>query len=284
LSLTIGSKFERNDHTGLEIQPAGRLMWTPTDRQTIWGSVARAVRTPTRIERDARANLSTVPEGVLGPLPVLVAVVGNPDLDPEELLAYEIGYRIEPRKNLSFDVAAFYNDYNLVANIPHPGFVEADPPPLHWLQDFSAADGVRGYTYGTELLVQWQPLDIWQLSAGYTWWKSEFRSRPYTEVTTPEHQVQLRSSLALTREWEFNAALYFVDGIRAIRQGSEERFPLDPYVRLDLGLTWRPSDHLEFSLWGQNLLDDQHREFSNYKSPRVVEIPRSVFGKVTWRF
>jgi len=55
-------------------------------------------------------------------------------------------------------------------------------------------------------------------------------------------------------------------------------------VRMDLGLTWRPNDHLEFSVWGQNLLDGGHPEFASYKTPNVAEVPRSIFGKITWRF
>jgi len=29
LSLTLGSKFEHNDHTGFEVQPTARFLWTP---------------------------------------------------------------------------------------------------------------------------------------------------------------------------------------------------------------------------------------------------------------
>jgi len=46
LSLTIGSKFLHNGYSGFEIEPAARLLWTPSSRQTVWGAVTRAVRTP----------------------------------------------------------------------------------------------------------------------------------------------------------------------------------------------------------------------------------------------
>jgi len=48
LHLTIGSKFEHNDFTGFEIEPSARLAWTPTEKQTVWVAVSRAVRTPTK--------------------------------------------------------------------------------------------------------------------------------------------------------------------------------------------------------------------------------------------
>ena len=50
LRLTLGSKFEQNDFTGFEVQPSARLIWLPTERSTLWGSVSRAVRTPSRLE------------------------------------------------------------------------------------------------------------------------------------------------------------------------------------------------------------------------------------------
>src|ERR1051325_9339580 len=94
LSLTIGSKFEHNDFTGFEPEPSGRLLWTPTERQTVWGSIGRAVRTPTRVERDARVNLTSfpLPDGT----PAQVSLFSNPNLDSETVLAYELGYRFEP--------------------------------------------------------------------------------------------------------------------------------------------------------------------------------------------
>ena len=44
LSLNVGSKFEHNDYTGFELQPTGRILWTPGLSTTIWGAVSRAVR------------------------------------------------------------------------------------------------------------------------------------------------------------------------------------------------------------------------------------------------
>ncbi len=52
LKLTLGSKFERNDFTGTEIQPNARLLWEMDSTQTLWGAISRAVRTPSRSNRD----------------------------------------------------------------------------------------------------------------------------------------------------------------------------------------------------------------------------------------
>ncbi|MEW6159067.1 MAG: TonB-dependent receptor, partial [Verrucomicrobiota bacterium] len=82
LRLTLGSKFEHNDYTGLEIQPNARLLWTPHRNHSVWGAVSRAVRSPARFEHDVRAWFIPPPS----------MLVGNPEFESESLLAYELGY------------------------------------------------------------------------------------------------------------------------------------------------------------------------------------------------
>ncbi len=279
LSLTVGSKFEHNDYTGFEFQPSGRLAWTPTEHQTLWASVGRAVRTPTRLERDARIDIAATPV----PGPALISNFGNPNAGSETMLAYEIGYRIEPAHNVSFDVAAFYNTYELLANLPTDVMFELDPFP-HSVQRYESLNDFSGHTCGVEVMAQWQVTNPWRLTAGYTLWKGSFPGNDYRERTSPEQQFNVRSSLSLGRNWEFNAAVYYVDRVEALTQGTLGAMKFDPVVRLDLGLNWRATENLEFSVWGQNLLDNGHPEFSGYKSSRVAEIPRTFYGKVTLRF
>jgi iron complex outermembrane receptor protein len=213
---------------------------------------------------------------------VLVSALGNPDARSEEFLTGEIGYRIEPTPRLSFDVTAFFSEFDLLIASPQSPQLVMDP--FHVLQAYNYANDVSGHTYGTEMLARWQAADCWRLTAGYSWLQTEFDGTTGTGKSNPEHQLQLRSSLELGRGWEFDAAAYFVDRIESLPQGVQNPITIGSYVRLDLGLTWKANDQLEFSLWGQNLLDDGHTEFASYKSPNTAEIPRSFFGKVTWRF
>lgn len=61
LSLILGSRFEHNRYSGFEIQPNGRLLWTPDPHHTVWASVSRAVRTPSRGEQDILYRQSVIP-------------------------------------------------------------------------------------------------------------------------------------------------------------------------------------------------------------------------------
>jgi len=47
---------------------------------------------------------------------------------------------------------------------------------------------------------------------------------------------------------------------------------------------WHASPTLDISIWGHNLLDGSHPEFTNQNSIQITEVPRTIMGKLTWRF
>jgi iron complex outermembrane receptor protein len=189
---TAGSKFERNTFAGFQCQPTGRLLWTPTARQSVWGAVSRAVRIPTASENAISVTGFTASPGVF------VQTRGNPNLAAEDVMAYELGYRAQPTDEFSLDTALFYNVYdNLVGSrtgAPIPG------PPLiipAILENVLSAE-----TYGIELAANWKLTDTWRLQANYSFLKLLVHSDPginpslerSTEGQSPQHQVYLQSS------------------------------------------------------------------------------------------
>src|SRR4051812_6669490 len=105
LRLTLGTKLEHNDYTGWEVQPNARLSWSITKKQTAWFAASRAISTPSRAEDDIRINRLAIPPGIVGPVPGLVSQFGSRDMDSKELIAFELGYRIQPHERVTFDLA-----------------------------------------------------------------------------------------------------------------------------------------------------------------------------------
>jgi len=139
LWLTVGSKFEHNSYTGWEIQPSAKLMWMPHHRHALWTGVSRAVRMPARTNSEFRINFAAYPDptGLL----TLISIFGNPDLSAEDLLAYELGYRFQPKSSLSFDVATFYNVYkDLMSTL---WTTLASPAIRGWTPDWDGGRGAR---------------------------------------------------------------------------------------------------------------------------------------------
>jgi iron complex outermembrane receptor protein len=273
LDFTLGSKFEHNEINGSEFQPGARLMWTANESQSVWASVARAVRTPTRMERalDAGMAIFTLPDDTS----VLVRYNGSPNLKPEKLIAYELGYRIKPATGLSFDIAGFYNHYD---DLIQTEFSETQPGSFEYA---NASEG--GDTYGAELLAQWQVTDCWRLTGNYSWLKASVPGEKFQSPVNPEHQFHVRSQLELADKWTLDTVGYFFHRteIKSVAAGVSH---LPGYFRFDVGLTWRPSPRMELSLWGQNLLDDGHMEFWSVKTPNTAEVPRTFFAKFTLHY
>lgn len=277
--LTIGTKFEHNDYSGVEWQPSARLLWTPDDHQSLWAAVSRAVRTPSRGDV-ANVVKMIVPETD----PLLLETVGNPDQDSEEVVTYELGYRIQPTTGISFDFATFYNDYDKL-RLSEFNEIQLNPPPEPSFLNFDVSNNLEGNSYGIEAAVDWRPLQWWRLQCAYTYLEMELKVKVDTptafiqadEKSSPGHQASLRSFLDLSDAWQLDLWLRYVDELSAI--------DIDSYIEMDARLGWRIRPNTRIELVGQNLLDSHHPEYvSQYLDTKSTEVQRCVYGRVTLEF
>ncbi len=263
LRFTIGSKIEHNSYTGFEYQPNGRITWTPGNDQTIWAAASRAVRTPARIDRDFFLYLA----------PGLPFITGNDSFRSETVIAYELGWRSQPSKDLSISLATFYNVYNNIRS------AEPGPPPFNIPITF--ANGVKGKTYGIELSATYQPNNWWNLKGGYTFLKKDLSIKPGSkdmnggtaESNDPEHQFLIQSTIELNKI-EFGTVIRYVDKL--------PKPSVPGYLETDLRIGWKLNKVLELSVVGQNLLNNRHPEYIASTPPREVE--RSIYGRIICRF
>ncbi|MEJ1965387.1 MAG: TonB-dependent receptor [Gammaproteobacteria bacterium] len=279
--LTLGTKLERDDYTGFEIQPNARLLWTPTKQLTLWGSASRAVSAPPRFYRDGRLNISAFqPAG--GPV-VEVAFLPNANLPAQSLRAFELGMRAEPAESLSVELATFYNLYDgtylPVAEAPT---FETTPVP-HVLIPWRWQPVVDYTSYGSELVLNYRPIELWRLTGAYSWLHLRGEPSGAFDHASPAHQVSIRSYSSLTTHVELNASLAWVSAIESVLQDATT-MSIPSHVRLDLGVVAHPTAAVEVGVWGQNLMDRRHAEINDLESPGVTEIPRSVLLRVTGRF
>jgi iron complex outermembrane receptor protein len=257
LRLTLGTKLEHNEYTDFEIQPSIRLAWTLTDRQTFWTAVSRAVRTPSRLDRD-------------------LVILPGPNFHSEKLLAYELGYRARPLERLSLSVATFYHDYDDLRTV--------EPAPSPGLTLGVLANGQEGESYGVELAGRYRATDRWQLQLGLTELRVDIRPKAgsanrtfgASEAADSRHRVSLRSSLDLP--W----ALQLDAGYRYVSRITNPNLAVPGYSELDLRLAWVPMPKLELSVIGQNLLHERHLEFGSAASQQAIE--RGVYAKALWGF
>jgi iron complex outermembrane recepter protein len=259
--LIVGSKFEYHQIVGLDIQPSVRGAWR-TRWCTLWASVSRAVRTPSRFDEDVRF-----------PNPTHPLVEGNPDFDSESVLAYEMGYRGQAGGSFTWDVSLYYNDYDRLRS------EERGTTPLPRI----LGNNLLAETYGAEISVKWEPVTHWRLQANYTYLHENFHlaagsrdpTMGNTEYNDPKHVATLRSSLEIRHGLEWDVSVRYVSSLPHPEQ--------DAYIEADTRLAYRFSGRWEIAVVGQNLLNPSHTEFGN-NDPSVHQVQRGFYSSLTWQF
>ena len=285
LFLTLGSKLEKNDFTGVEYQPSARLSWLVDSKQTLWTSVSRAVKTPSVGISDSQIIVAPANASPLA----VYAQTGSQGVQSEELVAYEVGYRIQPTINSSIDVSVFYNDYSKLV-LGSPGAAQGPLfSPLsfaYFVVPISPVNAGSAHSYGSEVSAKWNPTTWLDLASGYSLEQLKFdQSDPFGysfNGKSPQQQFNARATVRLPYNLEWNSAAYYVDSLTAIDPNTGAGIP--SYTRIDTGLTWHAMDNMDVSLVGQNLFDSQHQEFSGFLYQNSSQVPRTIYGNVSVKF
>ncbi|HEY9568830.1 MAG TPA: TonB-dependent receptor [Thalassobaculum sp.] len=257
VQLTLGLKYEYSSVSGGEPLPSARLAWQVNDRHMLWTAVARAVRTPSRFDRELE-------------LPGLFEAAGD-DFGSEELISYQIGYRGQPTDRLGLSATLYYHQYDelRIITVNENGLLQFD-------------NAQSGNTRGLEAWGDYHVNNRWRLAAGLNVFRKDLDLDPDAvelalnqhQGNDPEHQIFLRSSFDVTDDVEFDALFRWIDSL--------PNPDIPEYAALDLRFAWQATERVELSLVGRNLLDSEHVETGN--ADEHGEIPRSVYVGAKLRF
>jgi iron complex outermembrane receptor protein len=276
VDLTLGLKLEHNDYTGLEVEPGVRMRWSFSPDRMLWAAVSRVVRAPSRIDRDISQP---------GPDQLIVILKGGSGFVSETLIAYELGYRAQLAAGATVSLSAFYNDYDEIRST-----TTSPPDPVFGLPfPFFFENNLKARTYGLEIGATYHVRDWWRMRGSYNLLKQDIRikhggtdfNNALNETADPEQQISLRSSMDLPGNIEFDVGARWVDSLVANNAGLATVVP--SYAEMDARIAWLVSDAIELSVVGQGLLHDQHGEYRAANSPQI-DIERSVYAKIQWRF
>lgn len=268
VQFTAGLKLENNSYTGTEMLPSLRLAWKPAAAHLVWAAASRAVRAPSRIDRDLYAPPTPV---VIGGIP-RYTLAGGPDFASEVAKVYELGYRGQPAAGFSYSVTAFYQDYDKLRTV--------EPGALGLNTVF--ANKASGAVGGIEMWGSWQVTRAWRLSAGYVSqhtraypdWDSRNPAASLTLGNDPSHYWTVRSSLDIGSSQELD--------ISVRHMGALPTPAVPSYTAVDLRYGWRFARNTQIALIVQNLFDPRHAEFGT--APGYSEARRSAFVKLTTSF
>jgi iron complex outermembrane receptor protein len=258
VSLTPGLRAEYNTYTAMEYLPSLRLAWKPAGGRLVWGAVSRAVRSPSRLDRDVRFPSNP---------PFLVQ--GGPNFQSEVANVFELGYRATLASALTYSVTAFRHNWKRLRT------GEGFPVILE--------NRMSGFVNGVEAWATWQASRAWRLSGGFTVLREHLGLEPGSTdalgAANPQlandasHQWQLRSSHDVAPGHELDVMLR--------RVGALPLQDVPAYTALDARWGWHLTKRVELSLTGNNLLDHSHAEFGPVVSRGYFG--RSAFLKILWR-
>ncbi len=259
LAFTAGIKAEHNDYTGVEYLPSLRLAWKILPDFLLWSAASRAVRAPSRIDRELFLPTTS---------PFLIA--GGPNFESEVADVVQLGLRGHVSRKMTYSATVFWHEWKKL---------RSGSSPVAVLQN-----DIRGSTYGLEAWGTWEAAPGWRLSAGLMTLRKRLKlERGSTDpegVTNPnlsndpEYQWMLRASIDLAPNHELDATVR--------RVGALPNPVVPRYTAVDLRYGWRVRPDLELSLIARNAFDPEHPEFNS--SPRRSEIERSVLLAAKWTY
>ncbi|MDA0902492.1 MAG: TonB-dependent receptor [Proteobacteria bacterium] len=283
--LTIGSKFEHNDFTGYEVQPSIRSSWLIDSDQTLWASISRATRRPNISENDIKMVVGTVSQ-----FNSYSRQQGDGGFSSEDLMAYELGYRVRPTNDSSIDIATFYNDYDNLRTAERTNPFSTNENGNNFLSVFPQNNG-QGKAFGIEINGDLKVNKKWQLKAGYSYLKLDLDANEGSDDSelekeqrrSPMHQFNIQSRFNITDNITFDNTLYYVDTI-TVSDHQSNSLKIPSYYRLDTHIGWKYSKNLSFDLVGQNLFDDYHTEFSGALWSKPIQVGRTIYIKAALSF
>ena len=258
LTATASMSLEKNPYTGTEVLPSLRLAWRQGTGSLAWAALSRAVRAPSRIDRE-----------VFQPAQPPYILAGGPDFRSEVAHVLELGWRSQPAPEVSYSLTLFQHEHARLRSVAPT----AQGPQFQ--------NGIEGRTRGLEAWSRWRVWSNWRLAGGLVVQRQSLRVRPgaidaggmAALGNDPRHWWSLRSSLDLTPRLAWDL---WLRGVGARPQ------PLVPaYTALNMRLAWAALPALEVALVLHNLNDPGHAEWG--PPANRVELMRSAQLHLNWR-
>lgn len=294
--LTLGGRLEHSTVSHFEPQPTARLMWTPSEADSLWTSWSRAARTPSIGENGAQILFALQRTG--NPYMPLVAAVSRPmpgwQPRAERLDALELGYR-RSFGNGSFEAVLFHHNYHRLigesfdpAGPTLPGYPIAVAPGFIPIQYINRSNVGNARSYGLELGLDLPITASMRLQASYTLMDTR------ADGNAGDDPARETSARALERNsphhWASVHTLFNLGGghdadLMVRRVGGVGDGTVPAYTSVDARYSWRVSRRFELSLVGLNLFDNRHLEYaSNFVPSQPAYLSRQGFVQGVWSF
>ncbi len=280
LLASAGVRVDYNSYTRFEFQPSFRLLYTPSTTQSAWVALSRAVRVPSQLDRDSRADAGAQ---IIQGYPVNFTVEGSAAMRSEIEQSAEVGYRLQSGQRWSLDASVFWSYYSKLALLSIPKYptltIEGGIPVLRMI--LPETNRGTGRTYGGEIWSTWQVRPKWRLIPSYSYldatlWKPGPAYGWLLDSFSSPHQGLIRSQHDLSRNWQFD--------LMARARSRDAQFNIPGVVLVDARLGWRPRRGTEFSFSAQNLTGRNVLEAYSQSAFASIPLQRIFVFRWTQKF
>jgi outer membrane receptor for ferrienterochelin and colicin len=249
-TLFTGVRYDLDSLHGSNLSPHLSLVHHLSANRVLRASYGTAFRSPTLVSTYIHTDLQLFPG-------VFLHTLGNPNLKPEKMKSYEVGYR-EENKHGFVGVNAYYNEVsNLITPVavdfaPSPPF----PPGIPLDETFVNKDNAK--IMGMELEAEKDLQDNTKLSFNYSY--ENVREAGKTGAFAPLSKANFSLQTDPRRRFSFYTVLHYVGPSTGVSSDGGPH-PLRDYSRVDTNLSYKVGSHgLVLGLGGTNILDDHHME------------------------
>lgn len=288
--LTLGLRMDHNEFSGWEVQPDARLSWNLAPRHTLWGSLSKVARAPSRGEHGlSSASIEgSVNVPFIGSVPTVVHTY-SPGNTSERMQAGQLGLRSQWAPTLSSDAVLFSHRYDRLNVFGSPTGIDLAKLPVYvdvFLPVISVGEMA---SRGVELSADWRPSPQWRLQLAHTWQDVTKASAAVIDADlVPRHIGSLRTSWTPTAQIDVDLWLRHTSA--RLSSASRPFLARRAFDSVDLRVAWRPRKNVELALLGQNLNDgvcDAYAGIAGVEAnPKMLPTcaPRSLTGQIRLDF
>ncbi len=240
VSLLLGGRLDHHENFGLHATPRGYVVYTPVDALTFKGGVGTGFRAPT-LRQLSEESIVTSCRGAC-------AIVGNPNLDPERSVSYEVSAAYEPR-GWGVGATFFQNDVSDLIDTPRGAGVEPAGQTDEGLDIYLPRNVDKARLRGVETFARVEPLRVLRISLNHTFVESRDVEADEELDNRPRHVVNGQV------DWKVGWQLGVFARGQYIGEQKSGDLTLDGYALFDAGLSYRPVETFGLTVGMLNLAD-----------------------------
>jgi iron complex outermembrane receptor protein len=277
VSVTGGAKLQHNNFSGFDVQPSARLLWSLSEHQSLWLGVTGAVTTPSDLEENfflqGGANHTSI------------QLLGNKHFKSEDVVGYEVGYRVLRADRFYVDLSTFWSEYSDLQSFSAASVSSTGGDTYIAIQ---YQNQIAGHTSGFEFAPQLSIAPWWQLNTSYSYVSGNFGAYGATsdisstgsvatyERSTPRHMVSVQSKMDLPWSLRFDQTYRFVSALPAQK--------VEAYQTMDASFVVPLGRHVSMQVVGQNLFQPHHFEWGTGDPAQApVGVSRAAYVQLSFR-